>query len=55
MPANCKVLQHQETWNAREVTPKASSYKLQGGDVNVEDRRKLRGVPREDVINLGEF
>lgn len=40
MPANYKVLQHQETWYAREVTPKALSYKLQGGDVNVEDRGK---------------
>lgn len=55
MAANCKVLQRQEVWNAREVTPKASSYRLQGGDVNVEDRGKVRRVPREDVINLGEF
>lgn len=52
-PANCKVLQHQETWKAREVTPKALSYKLQGGDVSVEDRGKVRRVPQEDVVNLG--
>ena len=29
--------------------------KLQGGDVNIEDRGKVRRVPWGDVVNLGEF